>query len=1097
MNKKLANKIVLLAFFLMLSTITSFSPDLGAKNDENGKTFMEGSINIVYLKDSGYWNLTSTLIFVNDTDIGVSDWATINSTNDWCSGAGTWEDPYVIENVTIDGGGSGNTIEVINSNKSYFVIRNCTVFNATTAIKLYNTTNGMLLNNTCKNNTEHGIYLESCNNVTLQYNKINYNNNSATKGTFRGIYLLDSNNNTLKQNDASNNIISGWMSELYLINLYNSHNNSIIQNNISNNKNEDNALYTYAIYIQNSNNNTIINNSALNNGGFYITIGIYIHSGKGTIISNNSINDPQGYGEGIKILNCEFTNVTKNTIKRNVRGIVLQDNNDTYLSENIMEKNGIELVNNFPHIDSHFTSTFIETSNLVNGKPFYYYKTQEYLTGLNFTNPGGILLYNCSSVFLPNVIISFATLGIMTYNCTNMIILNFTSLNNTAGGIGDSFGKNNTIMNSTVLYSNIGISFVGSNNTILNTNVSNIKNVGIEVMFGGNNTIKSNNISFCDNGIYLSDTKNNTIVGNNIYNNTLHGIHVMKPGVSKPSLDSIYQNKIYNNLEHGILAEFSSNLTIFNNTIMNNNKTGIRLISNSDNSIIYYNYFIGNTINAQDSGANNQWDNGSLGNYWDDYGLKGGVDLDDNGLGDTDYDVPGTSNDDRFPIWDDGEDAIPIINVGTPNVDDIFSLKAPNFSVSITEQNLNASWYSLFSGGAWSANYTFNGTKGTGTINQTAWNECIDGSVLIRFFANDSKGYLGQDEVSVIKDTLEPTINLISPVPDELFGKNPPAFIVEINDTRLDSMWYFIPGGMNRTFATNTTFNALEWSGLPNGTATIWFHANDTAGNLNSISITVRIDAYTPIISIISPEEGSYHGSEPGIQVIVLERFIDTIWYNVTGNSTKIDISGLNNTLFSLDQYIWSNLNEGMFQVSFHANDTAGNVNDTLTITLYKDTIPPVISVIFPENNSPVSRDPPNFIVNITEASVHSIWYSLNGGQNHYFTTNGTINQTVWLTLWDSLSHGDVINITFYVNDSLGRLAMDSVLVKVDQTQSKNGQENGAFDIINFLVSPEGIITIGITIGIIGAIAVLIKKKKSGYKSSEKETRRIEDIFSN
>ena len=98
--------------------------------------------------------------------------------------------------------------------------------------------------------------------------------------------------------------------------------------------------------------------------------------------------------------------------------------------------------------------------------------------------------------------------------------------------------------------------------------------------------------------------------------------------------------------------------------------------------------------------------------------------------------------------------------------------------------------------------------------------------------------------------------------------------------------------------------------------------------------------------------------------------------------------------------------------------------------------------------------------------------------------------------MWDSLSHGDVINITFYVNDSLGRLAMDSVLVRVDKSQpSKDGQKNKELDIVKFLTSPEGIITFGSVIGIIGVIVVLIKKKKGGYRSSQKETRRIKGLF--
>ncbi len=73
--------------------------------------------------------------------------------------------------------------------------------------------------------------------------------------------------------------------------------------------------------------------------------------------------------------------------------------------------------------------------------------------------------------------------------------------------------------------------------------------------------------------------------------------------------------------------------------------------SSADGNRVYNNQFTNNNISAQDNGTNNQW-NLDVGNYWDDYG---GADLDDNGIGDTPYIVPGSAGSkDYFPIWDDG-----------------------------------------------------------------------------------------------------------------------------------------------------------------------------------------------------------------------------------------------------------------------------------------------------------------------------------------------------------------------------------------------------------------------------------------------------------
>ena len=57
-----------------------------------------------------------------------------------------------------------------------------------------------------------------------------------------------------------------------------------------------------------------------------------------------------------------------------------------------------------------------------------------------------------------------------------------------------------------------------------------------------------------------------------------------------------------------------------------------------------------------DDGLTNHWDNGMIGNYWEDYL---GVDANDDGIGDTPYDIPGGEGvQDNFPIWDDGPDSI-------------------------------------------------------------------------------------------------------------------------------------------------------------------------------------------------------------------------------------------------------------------------------------------------------------------------------------------------------------------------------------------------------------------------------------------------------
>ena len=74
---------------------------------------------------------------------------------------------------------------------------------------------------------------------------------------------------------------------------------------------------------------------------------------------------------------------------------------------------------------------------------------------------------------------------------------------------------------------------------------------------------------------------------------------------------------------------------------------GIYMGQYANGNNIYLNCF-NNILNANDNGTNNHWDNGIKGNYWDDYT---GLDTDNNGIGDSPYNITGSSSSqDNFPL---------------------------------------------------------------------------------------------------------------------------------------------------------------------------------------------------------------------------------------------------------------------------------------------------------------------------------------------------------------------------------------------------------------------------------------------------------------
>ncbi|GAI92251.1 unnamed protein product, partial [marine sediment metagenome] len=198
-----------------------------------------------------------------------------------CNGSGTWNDPYVIKDLIIDGGNSSHCIEIQNSS-AYFRIENCTLFNAGTGwsseyagILLDHTNNGMIVDNNCSNNM-YGIFLVSYSSNNTVYR--NYANNNFHTGI--SLNSLCS-NNTVLDNSANNNSAFGISIS------WNSHNNTISKNSATKNKiglsissfsknniiKDNNLSYntflgesTNGVRISRSENNTLIRNLVSYNG---------------------------------------------------------------------------------------------------------------------------------------------------------------------------------------------------------------------------------------------------------------------------------------------------------------------------------------------------------------------------------------------------------------------------------------------------------------------------------------------------------------------------------------------------------------------------------------------------------------------------------------------------------------------------------------------------------------------------------------------------------------------------------------------------------------------------------------------------------------
>ncbi|MFX1325434.1 MAG: nitrous oxide reductase family maturation protein NosD, partial [Promethearchaeota archaeon] len=315
-RKNHVSNVILLILVLLQPSYSIFFVLIGVENNREKEVLNKTFEN---LESSQKLNLTGTPIYIN----GNSGWASTASSEEWCSGSGTFINPYIIENVIIDGQNSGSCIEIWHSNV-YFIIRNCILYNSGSydaGIKIEYSDNGKIINNKCLSNY-HGIFIR---------NGINFNisNNFVNDNTHDGIVLesfLD--NCTIKGNQAINNYQHGIVlrqdcNDIFILDNYiedHTYSGILVQGGSSNNIVSGNTVINnrplWGIWVYNSDFNTIEDNKISNNGKH----GILIEESNHNLILDNIITYNEG--NGIKFsswLNnfCEYNLVHGNKVNSN------------------------------------------------------------------------------------------------------------------------------------------------------------------------------------------------------------------------------------------------------------------------------------------------------------------------------------------------------------------------------------------------------------------------------------------------------------------------------------------------------------------------------------------------------------------------------------------------------------------------------------------------------------------------------------------------------------------------------------------------------------------------------------------------------------
>ncbi|MEJ2251336.1 MAG: hypothetical protein P8Y97_17005 [Candidatus Lokiarchaeota archaeon] len=361
----------------------------------------------------------------------------------------------------------------------------------------------------------------------------------------------------------------------------------------------------------------------------------------------------------------------------------------------------------------------------------------------------------------------------------------------------------------------------------------------------------------------------------------------------------------------------------------------------------------------------------------------------------------------------------PFIEINKPLIGQRYGISAPDYNVSITSTILDSKWYSLNGG----INYTFSGLNGT--INQTAWDTCENGTVTITFYANNSNGITSLEEISIIKDTKTPIITIITPTSDKLYGLETIDFSLSINDPELDQTWYSLNGGINYTFSKlSGTIDQAAWDSCENGSVIITFYANNTLGNLGKTELNVRKDVFYPFLTIISPVSEKLYGiTGPDYDILISTLDNVSMWYTLNAGQKFIILT----TSGKIDQSYWDSIITQKVNVTFYVNNSFGQINSK-KVEVSKDTTTPSITIFSPQPNDLYGIDTIEFNVTIDDPNLESSWYTLNGGDKFFFTGNvGYIDKSAW-----EVCDNGTITITFFANNSLNNIGSKQVTIHRD-----------------------------------------------------------------
>ncbi|MFT4049164.1 MAG: hypothetical protein QM648_04915 [Solirubrobacterales bacterium] len=312
-------------------------------------------------------------------------------------------------------------------------------------------------------------------------------------------------------------------------------------------------------------------------------------------------------------------------------------------------------------------------------------------------------------------------------------------------------------------------------------------------------------------------------------------------------------------------------------------------------------------------------------------------------------------------------------NVGSDSVTVTRDSIAPDVSITAPADN------SVTSGSTTTLHFTATDAGSDFTCDRTDGDviALTEGVNTITVTCTDDAGNVGTDSVTVTRDSIAPQITITAPINNSVTTDSTTTLHFTVDD------------------ATDVTCDRDDGDtiNLTEGSNTITVQCTDEAGNIGSASVTVIRDNTAPVVTIITPPDGT-----------VTKNASIVVSYTVTDNLTPVTCNRTNPSTVSLS--------EGANTITVQCTDAAGNVgSDTVTVT--RDSAAPVVTITAPADGL------------ITKDASTTLTFTVS--DDTATTCNRTSGSSVALT-------AGVNTITVVCTDAAGNVGFDSVSVIRDNT---------------------------------------------------------------